>query len=291
MGGRGASIVGIGPFRVALSVQPAGAAAMADRLYRHHPRYENDAFADFHVSVTRAAGPRRFWKPQALFRFDNQVPFKPLPLPQALPFLEWGLNWVIANHAHQYLILHAAVLARGGDALVLPGPPGSGKSTVAAMLMTRGWRLLSDELALFDPQTSLLVGLARPVSLKEDSIALLRDHAPDACFSEEITDTAKGALVLMGADAQSVREMLQPAAARWLAMPQYAPGAPTRLVREPKARMFMWLADNAFNYNILGRTGFDCLAAVVEAAHCFRLPYASAWQAADALEELASCRS
>jgi predicted ATPase len=30
--------------------------------------------------------------------------------------------------------------------VILPAPPGSGKSTLCAALVTRGWRLLSDEL-------------------------------------------------------------------------------------------------------------------------------------------------
>ena len=80
--------------------------------------------------------------------------------------LEAGLNWCIGNLAHQYLVIHSATLERGGRALLMPAPPGSGKSTLCAALITRGWRLLSDEFALVDPATGLLVPVPRPVALK-----------------------------------------------------------------------------------------------------------------------------
>ena len=66
----------------------------------------------------------------------------------------------------RYLIIHAAVVERNGFALLLPAPPGSGKSTLCAGLIHHGWRLLSDELALIDPETATLQAIPRPVSLK-----------------------------------------------------------------------------------------------------------------------------
>src|SRR2546423_11656048 len=123
---------------------------------------EAGAFADFQVSLTA----RRWWKPQVLFRFDDTPAFHPLPADQAFPILEWGLNWCVSAHCHQYLIVHAAVLEQGGRALLLQGPPGCGKSTLCAGLASRGWRLLSDELALIDPATAEVAALARPISLK-----------------------------------------------------------------------------------------------------------------------------
>jgi hypothetical protein len=47
---------------------------------------------------------------------------------QTYPMFEWGLNWCIASHAHSFLVIHATVVERGGRAMVLPAPPGSGKA-------------------------------------------------------------------------------------------------------------------------------------------------------------------
>lgn len=50
-----------------------------------------------------------------------------------------------------FLVLHASVVARpGGDAVAIIGPVGAGKSTLAAYLATRGWRVLSDDRLIVD---------------------------------------------------------------------------------------------------------------------------------------------
>jgi hypothetical protein len=116
-------------------------------LYADYP-LATDSFADFHVRLASPAGLRRWIKPQVEFLFDGTPAFKPLPLAQAFPMLEWGLNWCVSGHANHCLIIHAAVVEKDGYAAILPAPPGSGKSTLCAALVNRGWRLLSDELTM-----------------------------------------------------------------------------------------------------------------------------------------------
>ena len=79
----------------------------------------------------------------------------------------------------------------------MPGAPGAGKSTLTAGLIYRGWRLLSDELALIRRSDGQIVPLARPVNLKNESIALMQRFAPSAVFSAPAHDTAKGTVALM----------------------------------------------------------------------------------------------
>ncbi|KZR69413.1 hypothetical protein PMIT1313_01099 [Prochlorococcus marinus str. MIT 1313] len=50
------------------------------------------------------------------------------------------------------LMLQATALVRDGKAVLLLGPPASGKSTLAWCLHQQGWQLLSSELTLVDPQ-------------------------------------------------------------------------------------------------------------------------------------------
>ncbi len=121
-------------------------------LYADYPVEAPTAFADFQVRLHRPAGPRHWLKPQVRFDSDGREPFAPLPLAQAYPMFEWVMNWCVSSRAHGYLVIHAAVLERGGRALIMPAPPGSGKSTLCAALAMRGWRLLSDELALLRPE-------------------------------------------------------------------------------------------------------------------------------------------
>ena len=251
---------------------PAVAAGIA-LLYADHPVEEPEGFADFHVRIALPRGLRRWLKAQVLFRSDGSPPFHPLPVDQAFPMLEWGLNWCVSSHCHQYLIVHAAVLERSGGALLLPGPPGSGKSTCCAGLVSRGWRLLSDELTLVDPPSAAVAPLPRPVSLKNASIDIVRGILPAAVLSPTVRDTLKGSVAHLKPPTDSVRRATEPARPRWIVLPHYQAGAPARLKPLPKGRAFMQLADSAFNYSLHGRNGFDVLAQIVEACTCYELVY------------------
>src|SRR5689334_825890 len=188
----------IGPFHARVETALRN---LSGELRRFYPDafFAERPFADFHVRVRRAHGLRRWYRPQAIFELDGETPFKPLPFDQALALFEWGMNHCIAGQAHHYLIIHAAVIERNGRAAILPAAPGSGKSTLTAALVHRGWRLLSDELTLLNMTDRRLVPLARPVSLKNRSIDVIRAFAPDAVFSRRIDDTTKGTIALMRA--------------------------------------------------------------------------------------------
>lgn len=234
---------------------------------------EGAGFADFHVAVLRSPHWLSRLKGKAEFWFDGQRSFTPLPAAQALAMLEWGINWCIAAHAHQFLLIHAAVLERGGRALVMPAPPGSGKSTLCAALAHRGWRLLSDELGLLDLRTGLLHGMARPINLKNASIPILKAFAPQACFSASMPNTSKGTVALVRAPDDAIAARQRPATPAWVVLPAWREGAPARLEPVERARAFMDLAEQSFNYDLHGRAGFHALGRLVDGCLCHRFEY------------------
>jgi HprK-related kinase A len=242
-------------------------------LYADYPLLPASEFTDFPVSVERPASLRRWFRPQAVFRFDGRSPFKPLPLEQAFPMLEWGLNWCVSNHAHRYLIIHAAIVEKNGYAALLPAPPGSGKSTLCAALVQRGWRLLSDELALLRTDDGRFIPLPRPVSLKNRSIDIIREFGADAVLSRKVSDTAKGTVAHLKPPADSVRRASEPARPGWIVFPAWQERAPARLIPVPPSRAFMRVAENAFNFSALGRPGFRALGAMVDASLCYDFTY------------------
>ena len=219
--------------------------------YAHHPLVADDEFCDFHVSVDRPAGLRRWFQPQVMFRYDGAEPFAPLPSAQGFPILEWGLNWCMYSLCNQYLICHSAVLERGGLAVILPAPSGSGKSTLCAGLAFRGWRLLSDELALIEPASGDLLPLPRPISLKNHSIELIRSFAPQAAFGVSVTDTTKGTVCHVRPPPGTLEKAQLRARPRWVVFPKYVAGAPAELKRLTRAQTFMALLDQCFNYSLV----------------------------------------
>lgn len=277
----------MGPFVTRINSRlPAVATAVA-RLYGGHPLAAPDAFVDFQVGVRRPAGLRRWWKPQVVFNFEGEEPFNPLPGDQGFPLLEWGLNWCVYGMCHQYLILHAAVLERGGRALILPAPSGSGKSTLCAALLFSGWRLLSDELALVSPADASLTPIPRPVSLKNESIDVIRGFAPQVQFGSRVDDTAKGVVAHFPAPREALEQAGRNALPGWIVLPRYAAGQPARLQPIERARAFMHLVENAFNYDIYGAEGFELLAGVIHRSDCFSFEYSSVPEAVELFGRLA----
>lgn len=183
------------------------------------------------------------------------------------------MNWCIAAHAHHYLLLHAAVLERRGQAVVLPGEPGAGKSTLTGALMLSGWRLLSDEITIIDRDDGLLVPLARPIGLKNRSIEIIRSFSREAVFGDPVTDTHKGTVAHLRPSSESLDRVDERARAAHIVFPNWREGAAAILRPRSKADAFMHNATHAFNYSHLGRLGFEMNAALIDACDCWDFEY------------------
>lgn len=247
-------------------------------LYGEFPLDEGGGLADFHVAVQQPAGPfgvRRWWRQQASVLLDEDRPFEPMPVDMAVPMLEWSINWCAATRANQYVMIHAAVLERGGRALILPGVTGAGKSTLCAGLAHRGWRLFSDEFALIRPGDGALDPWPRPISLKNVSIDVIRRWAPEAYMSASVPNTNKGTVAHVRPPTDSVRRAAEAAPPAWLVFPTFTRDAAAQLTRVPKARAFFRLADCSFNYESLGIRGFRTLSRMIDECDAYEFRYSS----------------
>lgn len=231
------------------------------------------AYIDYKLHITHTNGFRRFYKPQARFKCDQYEPFKPLNHSQAFAMLEWGMNWTIASYEMEHVVIHSGVLARGDEAVLFPAPPGSGKSTMTAHLAFNGWRLLSDEMALITPLTQSVVPFVRPICLKNQSIALAKQWFQDAAFSSIAKDTHKGDVVHLAAPVHHSSDLIRPAQIKAIVFPKFVANAQLEIVQLNQAQAMHQLADNAFNYSVLGDKGFNTLIGVVERSACFVITY------------------
>ena len=254
------------------------------QLYGDFPLMPADRLVDFRIDLSAPSQLRRWFRPQVNFAFEGTRPFKPLPINQAFAMFEWGLNWVIANHAHQFAIVHAAAVEKDGRGYIFPGAPGSGKSTLCAALVCRGWRLLSDEMAMISLNDGLIWPIVRPVSLKNASIDIIRKFGKDAFLGDVVADTAKGNISHMRPPKASIEAATTPVAPFAVVFPTYRVGTQTEYHEIGKAQTLMRLAENCFNYPVLGSAGFNCLADAVEQSRCFTAIYSDLDDIITALE-------
>ena len=276
------------PFNVRITSSIPSVGDTLRLLYGSFDLAKNDDFVDFNVTVDSPSLLRKWYRPQVNFSFDGYFPFIPLPLEQAYPILEWGINWSIATTINHCLVIHAATIERDGKAIIMPAPPGSGKSTLCTGLVVRGWRLLSDEFALISLDDLSLTPSPRAISLKNQSIDIIKRFQPDVVMSPPTPHTTKGTIAYMRTPEDSVSRQKEKAVPGWIVFPRYLPDAEARLETLSKSQTVLELATNAFNYSVLGRQGFETLTDLAEQCVCYRFTYSKLDDAIAIFDELCS---
>lgn len=276
----------LGAARVRVRARVPGLAEALRTVYWAYPAEEPSGFFDITVRLDRPRGIRRFVRAQVTFFVDGERPFEPFPADTHLPLLEWGINYCFAARCHDHLVLHAGVVERRGHAVVLPALPGSGKSTLTAALVCRGYRLLSDEFAVLRLSDGMAVPMLKPLALKNESIDIIRAFARGAVLGPRFPKTRKGTVAHMAPDEASVAKRRTAARPSLIVFPRYTAGAELQLVPVPSSRAFTRLAVNSFNYARLGPDGFDAVGDLVESCECYSLQYSSLDEAIETMDEL-----
>jgi len=280
-------VIRTGPFNFRIRSSIESIAQGLTLLYPDYPLVEDGKFVDFTVTLSESGGLRRWWRPQVRFVYDGESPFAVLPLDHAFPLMEWAMNWCISTQAHHHLTLHAAVVEREGCAVIMPAPPGSGKSTLCAGLVSRGWRLLSDELALISLLDGLISPLGRPISLKNQSLDVIRNFVPGVCLNQVTHDTSKGSVSHMKVPTEHLQQIELRARPRWVIFPKYIPMAKAELTPRSKANSMLELGRNSFNYTVHGLTGFEVLSGLITASDCYDFRYSQLEEAVSLFDALA----
>lgn len=255
-------------------------------VYRAFRFNEDEPFSDFHVQLHPGSLVRRLIRPTVHFTIDGVHPFDPFPLSDALPMYEWGINWCFAQRFNQYVLLHAGILALGDRAVIMAATPGSGKSTLSAALMLRGFRLLSDEFGVLDPESGHLLPMLKPVALKNRSIDVIRSFSDDAWLGPTFKATRKGDVAHLAPDEASVSAVRQPAKPALVIFPKYEAGAELSLKPQAPEQAFARLAFNSFNYALLGPISFAAVADVADSCPAYELRYSCLEDAVRCLHDL-----
>lgn len=266
----------VGIFSYSIQSQYKSIAKSISTLYADFEVLTNEnIFIDFHISIEPANIFSQFIFRKAQFLFDGYPPFDALPFQHAPAIIEWGMNWCVSSQINTHLIIHAAVIEKSGYAAIMPAPPGSGKSTLTAALIQEGWRLLSDELTIINVETTYVTPYPRPVSLKNQSIDIIKNRYPEVVFGPISSDTSKGNVCHLKPPLLSVQQQLAGCPIGWVIFPRYEQGVNAELKALEKGQALMGVADNSFNYSRLGSTGFDVLRNVIGSADCYQFHYSN----------------
>ncbi len=283
----------IGAVAYALAVEGprAARAAVARHLafcYGEYPPARD--FIDHVIRLAPANPWRRHVRPSLVSDVPAPVPLVPLAARLAPVALESAMNLATAGENERFILFHAATIARGRDALVLPGDSGAGKSTLAAAAMLTGWTLLSDEYAAFDPMAAReLAPVPRAVSLKNESIAYLADRfGARARLGEPWPGTPKGTIAFLRAAPVPSERRFRPVG---VVFPDRRPGAGAGLTRLDPVEAATRLIETAMNFAVQGEPAVAVLGDLVTRVPAWALTYDDAADALPVLEDVLAGRA
>lgn len=91
-----------------------------------------------------------------------------------------GLVWMTAVEEHSFFLdIHAGVVRHEGGCILLPAPPGSGKSTLTAALVNAGFQFFSDEVALLEEGSFNVFPLPLAFCFKDTGIDAVSAFFPE----------------------------------------------------------------------------------------------------------------
>jgi hypothetical protein len=166
-------------------------------------------------------------------------------LSQVAPIVKAAV-WQSAINAQGFLFyIHAGVVGTGASCVLLPAAPGSGKSSLTAALVHRGFRYFSDEVALIEPATFHVSPMPLAICIKSTGWDLMARYYPEILSLPVHVRSDARVLRYIPPPADSVEQIPMPVG--HIIFPRYEEAAPTRLERVKRSEA-------------LGRLMGECLA-------------------------------
>jgi hypothetical protein len=195
----------------------------------------------------------------------------------------------LATLTSSVTVVHAAGVVRDGIAVVLPGDPGAGKSTLAASLLRRGFGYLSDEAVGLRADDQAVLGYPKRLALDLGSWSLFDGlREPAAVWAREAFDPTRVRWV----DPRDLNE----SALDWRAIDaprlgvgifaSYEKGAPLTVERLEPVDALVALLRTSFNLHLMADAGLVTLRDVASSVPFYRVRHGGIEQIAPAIDEL-----
>ena len=143
-----------------------------------------------------------------------------------------GLVWYTAILDHSFFLdIHAGVVRDENGCILLPAPPGSGKSTLTAALVCAGFQFFSDEVALLEEETFNVFPLPLALCFKDTGVEAISQFYPQVKTLPFHNRGDGKRVCYMPPPAHSALADTSPQPVKALVFPSYLPDATTKLDR------------------------------------------------------------
>jgi HprK-related kinase A len=207
------------------------------------------------------------------------------------PLLEWGINLRIMATRSVWLQLHAASMSYRDQGVIFAADSGQGKSTLAAMLITRGWKYLCDEFALIDPVTLRLQPFPKALCIKQGSYAVMRRLGLAFTRRRDYLKELKGRVGYINPRHAGPAALGAEVPARFVVFPQYDPTGPPCIEPVCRSHATMRLFRSCFNATAFPDAALQPLTDLVRGCRCFQLATGDPIETVCVLEQALEART
>jgi len=196
---------------------------------------------------------------------------------------KWDVWRLFHQVVRDHLLLHAGAVAHDGRAVLLPGRPETGKSSLTTALLLQGFEYLSDEFGAVDPVTARLSPVERPISLSPHVLPRFPG------LEDRLVDRVEPPVILG-------QRFVRPADIGAVVAPPTEVGAvvfltnafdgPTRLNRIPKSEAIHRMVEGTLNASYYRERAVLLLSRVVEHAQAYALEGGTPAERADAIAQV-----
>lgn len=193
---------------------------------------------------------------------------------QTLSDVQSMLVWLVNSKAvewigKEHLLFHAGSIAAGQSGIILPARSGSGKSTLTTALVSEGCSYFSDEAAVIDMDSGLLLPFPKAIKLEPDSLPVLASRFPELAAIEDHSDEQRQSVTYLCPP--DVAWPSGPATPKLIIFPHYVSGAQTRMVAIPRTEAFERLMAHSFSAGSLAADGVHQVVRLVQGCSCYTL--------------------
>jgi len=205
-----------------------------------------------------------------------------------MPQLESALNHQAMLTQNAFFQLHAGVMSYQNCAVVFTAKSGTGKTTLAAALLARGWSYLCDEFAMIEPKSLLVYPFPKALSIKQGGLGHI-ERLDLPLISGEWSDGKRMRQFSYVAPTEAGGGGVGgPCPVGLVLFLSRHVNMPLRWNRLTAPEAAMSLYRSGLNTEDLGRQAFDTAVAVARRASCFEFNLGSVEESCDALELLVS---
>lgn len=181
--------------------------------------------------------------------------------------LFWHINAEAVRQTGEYVLIHSgAVSTPAGQGVLIPGPSGTGKSSLVAGLVRGGFSYYSDEAAAIDPIGRLLHPYPKAITLKSTAVP---DEYPDL-ETLHIDDRVGNRWYI---DPTSVRPDIigSPCPVGFIFVSRYSPGTSGSIEEVSAAEAASTLGHSVMNIGRYRSRVLPLLAGLAQQARCYSM--------------------